>query len=627
MGSRLLTLLATLFAFGLLAIVGFEAAASLGPVLLRPGAAPDQDHVLRVMGDLSRVLGVALSVVVSLCALAIPLTANVYTPKLIEIFVSDRLNRAVIGYYVVANVFVLWNHFIVFETAHPETVRLRVFASLVLTLVGLAAIGPYIVYVLRFLVPRSIVRQLEREVVEDFAWAVAARHEDEEVVEARAEALENIKYLGNIALRSVDRYDRDTAFEALRALRAVFDAYHARKEHLPAEWFRLREAEILGLGPELGREVEKKRAALEVSILLELSLVLPLAMSRLPEVVAFIAALTRRFGVRCSEKNDAATRELVTLFFNTFLRGALQHKSSDAFYKFVYQYRRFAEEALDQDPDHAVRVAFFLDYYGHQAARMGMGYLLNVVAYDLAALTDLAWRKDSSRKDDLLTALVALDRDQAGLMEMPGVVKAQAILAAKLHTRGHVDAARRIKDELKKVSRPKLEEDFGQIVAAHEENFWEIADRRRHLDHVEPEFRPAVEAIRAELLGRRRDGPGERTQRFLAVAKLPDSPAAGEPLPPHRPRRPTVRQDPIDADLRELRRDEARRDDWPERRPPSPPARAPEAPLPTPTLDPGPAAPSAPEPVPPGAGPMPSPSEPPPLVQDVPPVPDSRRDA
>lgn len=601
MAPRVLTVVAGLLAFALLAVVGLEAAATLGPVLFS-GGTPERGDVLDIMGALSRVLGVALSVVVSLCALAIPLTANVYTPKLIEIFVSDRLNRAVIGSYVVANVFVLWNHFVIFQ-ANPPSAPLRVFTSLMLTLVGLAAIGPYIVYVLRFLVPRSIVRQLEREVVEDFAWAVTARHDDEAVVEARAEALENVKYLGNIALRSVDRYDRDTAFEALRALRSVFDAYEARKDNLPPEWFRLREAEILSLGPELGRDVEKKRAAIEVSILLELSLILPLAMARLPEVVAFIAALTRRFGVRCGERGDAATREQVTLFFNTFLRASLQHKSSDAFYKFVYQYRRFAEEALDQDPDHALRVAFFLDYYGHQAARMGMGYLLNVVAYDLAALTDLAWRKDSPRREQLLGALVALDRDQAGLMEMPGVVKAQVILAAKLHTRGHVGAARRIVDELKKVSRPKLEEDFGQIVAAHEENFWEIADRRRHLDHVEPEFRQAVEALRAELLGRRRDGPGEQTQRFLAVPSIPDSPPAGERLAPQRPRRPTVRQDPIDADLRELRREELRRgDDLPERR-----SIAPTPPTPAPAT--------------------PSPGEPPAHAQGPTPVPDSRRDA
>ena len=540
MGHRLVSLIATVVAGLVLLAIGVEAATRLGPILFTPPH--DLAGELDLVSDCSRILGVSLSLVVSLCALAIPLTANVYTPKLIEIFVSDRLNRACVGFYVLANVLVLWNLFVLYDDP-PTTARIRIFVCLVVTLVGLAGIGPYIVYVLRFLVPRSIVRQLEQEVSDDLAWACGSRKgDDEAVAQARLEALENIKYLGNIALRSVDRYDRDTAFEALRALRGVFDAYQARKDLLPPEWFRLREAEVLGLGPELGREVERKRAAIEVAVLQELALVLPLAIARIPEVVATIAGLTRRFGCRTMERRDLGSREMVTLFFNTFLRVALQHRSSDAFYKFVYQYRRFAEEALDPDPTHATRVAFFLDYYGHQASRMGLGFLINVVAYDLAALCELAWRKGSPCKDVLLGMVLRLDRDEAGLMEMPGVVKAQVILAAKLRTRGEEQAALRIVDELRKVPREKLAEDFGQIVEAHEENFWEIADRRRHLDHVEPEFRPAVDALRTDLLGPRAH-VGERTQRFLAASKPVEAPP--RPAPPTerfhgRPELPTV---------------------------------------------------------------------------------------
>jgi hypothetical protein len=362
-------------------------------------------------------------------------------------------------------------------------------------------------------VPRSIVRNLEAEVFEDFASAQAPDATEDDVAAARIAALENVKYLGNIALRSVDRYDRDTAFEGLRALRAVFDAYETRKDQMPPSWFGLREAELNAIGPELGREVEKKRAAIEVSVLLELSLVLPLAITRLPEIVAQVASLARRFGVRTAERRDLGAREMVTLFFNTFLRASLQHKSSDAFYKFVYQYRRFAEEIVEIDSAHAERIAFFLDYYGHQALRMGMGYLINVVAYDLAALCDLAYSRNAPCRRAILDILIALDRDRDGLIDMPGVMKAQIILAAKLQSRGEAEPARALVAELKKVSPPRMLEAFTQIVSAHDENFWEIADRRRHLDHVEAEFRGAVEALRCELLGDR--APGIATQRFL----------------------------------------------------------------------------------------------------------------
>jgi hypothetical protein len=508
--QRALTAIGASLLFVLVAAITLELAQHMGPALFEPTR--EVPALADVVSDASRVLGVTMSMIVALCAIAIPLTANVYTPKLIEIFVADRTNRVVVAFYVLANAFVLWNLFVIQDVA-PESARVRTFVCVAITLVGLLAIGPYIFYILRFLVPRSIVRNLESEVLETFVAAQARDADEDDVADAREKALENIKYLGNVALRSVDRYDRDTAFEGLRALRAVFDAYETRKEQLPPSWFKLREAELNALGPELGREVERKRAAIEVAVMLELSLVLPLAVTRLPEVVAQVASLSRRFGVRCAERRDLGAREMVTLFFNTFLRIALQHRSSDAFYKFVYQYRRFAEEVLDIDPAHAERVAFFLDYYGHQAVRMGTGYLLNVVAYDLASLCDLAYRKQVPCRRALLDVFLALDRDRDGLIDMPGVVKAEIILAAKLETRAEAEPVRAIVHELKKVAPARLEEAFAQIVCAHDENFWEIADRRRHLDHVEPEFRGAVEKLRTDLTGAR--APGTATQRFL----------------------------------------------------------------------------------------------------------------
>ena len=45
---------------------------------------------------------------------------------------------------------------------------------------------------------------------------------------------------GLIVLRSVDRYDRDTVFEGLRALNDVFHTYQGRKAALPPERSRLK---------------------------------------------------------------------------------------------------------------------------------------------------------------------------------------------------------------------------------------------------------------------------------------------------------------------------------------------------------------------------------------------------
>lgn len=521
-----------------------DLAIRVGPSLLRvEGAAGDR---MMAVPDMTRALGVVLSMLVSLTAIAVPLTANVYTPKLIELFVADRFNRVVFAYFVLANAFMIWNVFVLSNELDPEHARMRATACLTLTLIGLVMIVPYVLHVLRFLIPRTIVEGLEAEVMQQLAQACRIPKDSPRMGELRAQVLDDIQYMGKIALRSLDRYDRDTVLEALRALDDLFQHYQAKKQFLPGTWFRPTQGEIQSLGPELMREAHRLRATVEVAILLEHSLVLPLAVGRLPEVVASIASSARKFGVQATETKDKGVQEQVTLFFNTFLRAALQRRHSDSFYKFVYQYRRFAEEILERDPAHALRITFFLDYYGHQAVRSQMGYLINVVAYDLAELCMVAWEKGVTCRQELLRAVLHLDRDEVALMQLPGVVKAQLILAAKLLTRGEAAAAGEIEAELRKVPQEKLDEAFAQVVAATEENFWEIADRRRHLDHVEPQFRPAFERLRERLLGKRL--LGARTRAFLRVedpdlvdeaqpqAPPPESPSTeAPPLPDRRP--------------------------------------------------------------------------------------------
>ena len=506
----------TLLCAVLLALLIFDLLPHLGS-LAKPVRGDALREASNAITACSRFLGVALSMLVALCALAIPLTANVYTPKLIELFVADRLNRAVIGYFVLANAIVLWNDAMLGLSGGSVAPRPRALLCVALTLVALLSIAPYLLYVLRFLVPQSIVSRIQREVVasiDDLGDETDPAEQDR----ALRRAVTNVQYLGKVTLRSIQRHDRDVAAEGLRALEEVFQAYQTRKPYLSPRALRSSCRDALGIGPELSLEIERKQAVIEVAILAELNLLLPVAIRvEVGEVVAQIAALTRHLGLRVAERGDAGAADMVTLYFNTFLRHALKTRSADSFYKLVYQYRRFAENVLESAPQLSEKVAFFLDYYAHQAVRMGMPYLLNVVAYDLAALCEAAYERKVHCRRRLLDTFVALDRDEPGILDMPGMVKAQIILTAKLATTGVEDAAALLEAELRKVPQEVLRETFGQIIAAREENFWEIADRRRHLDHVEPAYRRAVRDLRKRLTGV--DESGVATLLFMEEAR------------------------------------------------------------------------------------------------------------
>jgi len=481
--------------------------------------AADLGQTELVVSSCSRFLATSLSMLVALCALALPLTANVYTPRLIELFLADWLNRVVLVFFVVANGAVLWNAFMV--SADPTSARARALFSIGLTLLAVLVIAPYFLYVLRFLLPQTIVSRLGREVLRDYQSLAKAKPG------AVQEAVTNVQYIGKVTLRSIQRHDRDVAAEGLRALEDLFKAYLEVKDQVPTPELSTPTRDALGLGPELAQDVVRKDAIIEVAILQELSLLLPIAIeSGVGEVVSQIAALTRRCGVAVATRNDEQLEELITLYFNTFLRSALKTRNAESFYKICYQYRRLATDLLILDAPLAERVTFFLDYYGHQAVRMGLPFLINVVAYDLAALCEVAYKRDLPAKGRFLEAFVALDRDEPGILDMPGVVKAQIILAARLRTRGDKQASALLVKELQKVPAQALRETFSEIVAARDqEHFWEIADRRRHLDHVEPEFRPAIGELREMLLGP--EAMGTATLLFLNKSDSPKGPDLG----------------------------------------------------------------------------------------------------
>ncbi len=472
-----------------------------------PGTGASLGRTSEILRDVSRLLGVGLSATVALCAIAIPLTANVYTPKLIDLFVADRGTRIVLSYFVLANVFVLWNKFVIESPGFSGDPRTRVLLCLLSGAAGALIIIPYTYYVLRFLVPANIVFRLGQRVVDGMERARGGS--DPEVIqEACAGAVQHVQFLGDIALRSVDRYDRETVDHVLRTFRSLFDHYIRVKPHLPDEWFRVDSGRMHGMGPEVAAAVERHRAVIEAALLGDLLRILPLAMERLPETVAVVASLSRHFAVESARQGDAGAREMTILYFNTFLRVALQARRNQAFYRFVYQYRLVAQALLELQPERAARVAFYLDYYGHQAARMGIPYLLNVVAYDLAEIVDQAYRMKVPNRAEILNLFISLDRDETSLAELGGVVKAHIILAAKMRAAGEKEVDRRLVRELAKIRRETVETAFQEVQEAREETFWEVADRRRHLDHVDASLRPAIDDLRVEVRALAESGAG-----------------------------------------------------------------------------------------------------------------------
>jgi uncharacterized membrane protein len=116
-----------------------------------------------VLSPMARAYNNVLAMLLATIGLAIPLTANMHTPKLIDLFLRDRINRVVLSFMALGAAHVLFVGYIIGPRFAPMwSMRLAVLAALL----GWALLIPYFFYVVRFLDPSRIVRRLSDETVD-----------------------------------------------------------------------------------------------------------------------------------------------------------------------------------------------------------------------------------------------------------------------------------------------------------------------------------------------------------------------------------------------------------------------------------------------------------------------------
>jgi uncharacterized membrane protein len=125
------------------------------------------EKLVDVLSPMARAYNNVLAMLIATIGLAIPLTANMHTPKLIEMFLRDRINRWVLGYIAFGAAHVLWVGYMIGPNFAPTW---SIALSVYMALIGWALLIPYFFYVVRFVDPSRLViriRDAATEIVEE----------------------------------------------------------------------------------------------------------------------------------------------------------------------------------------------------------------------------------------------------------------------------------------------------------------------------------------------------------------------------------------------------------------------------------------------------------------------------
>ena len=425
-----------------------------------------------------------LAVTFTTVAIAVPLTANMYSLKFLEFFIKDPVNAAVLTLMVFGG---LNNALLTYALKDTFVPQIQLHFSLILVIVCSALLFPYLYYVFRFLHPRTLLDRLQDEV--EGALRAAQRRPNQAARYHHAVA-EGIEHIVNIAVRSIDRVDRTTAIESIHTLEKVAHSYWEIKPHLPAGWFTAEPNLFLGFSSQVVADFSANRTWVEMKLFSQMRQVLSAAAPRMHDVVNTVGRVLRRLGQTAAVRQDPALRELVVEYFNTFIRRAIVVKDVRSVFSLFEQYRTYAEAQIGAYPELTQEIAYYFQYYGQLARDSGQDFIAEVVAHDLATLVQHAWEVSAVNRQKLLDRFMHYDTHLT--KPLPGVKKAQAQLASYFLLAGEVEAAALIRATFDGLDPDYILNLADDLLHVRREKFWEVNERRVNMDYV-------PEAQRAKL--------------------------------------------------------------------------------------------------------------------------------
>jgi hypothetical protein len=442
---------------------------------------------------ISRAYNVLVSLVVTSIALAIPLTANMYTPKLIEIFIQDRVNIAVLSFFVLSSAQSIWTAQATWDYGvlrdrggvYPRTSLWLAFETITL---GWSILIPYLYYVFRFLNPTTIIARVADAVIADFDRIPRAGAGRERIVLAQRELEQHILHLGNVILRAIDRADRDVTLDSIRALKRVEEDYEGRKRGLPQEWFLVEADLFAGLSKAAVELISTEKVWVEQKCLHQLGLAYNASLAKMQDAISAISVCTRDMALTAAALPDLGALKLGIRYFNTFLREAVKKKDVHAIYDVFYQYKELAHDLVATHPDLTLEIGRHFKYYSDFARASGLVFIYELGCYEVGSMIEWAYGASSSVGRDLLDILLAFEGTQTSAR----LVKAKAIAGAFFLERGLVEEETRLVRHLAPVPAALVDQALKDLLATTDPVFWEVTDRQMNFDFVDDARKRAV---------------------------------------------------------------------------------------------------------------------------------------
>jgi hypothetical protein len=449
----------------------------------------DGDYITDALPALGAMIAAVLGIVITVVSIVVQLSASRFH-GVATMFLRDRTNVGVMGYYVIACVCGV----LVSLSLRSDFVPVgAVMAMMLMTTMGLVLMAPYFAYVFWFLEPTNIIARIRSDAL--IAVGNGSRTTNRASSdETQARVVESMEELTDISSNSISGKDKIIASRAVDALKDFAVAYIGDiKPHATPAWFDLgafirQNPDFVAMEQESRRDLVDRRTWVEWKVMRQYLGIYNEALAVMPDINYLIAIDTRYIGEAAAKARDTELVTLVFRFMNSYLRSTLNARNVRTAYNVFNQYRQLVEAMMRHDlGTHAAAAAEHMKYYGHVSYDMNLPFVTETVAYDMGALCEVAHALHLPEQDEILETFLELDRATARRSEeraLQGVRKAQAKLAAYYLTVDEREKARHIYRDMEHDPPERLETIRQELERVETKDFWEIIDRGRNFEYM-----------------------------------------------------------------------------------------------------------------------------------------------
>lgn len=446
-------------------------------------------EVLSVSAEVvAAIFGIAVTVV----AIIVQLAATRFNHQITTMFLRDRINIAMQALFLLTTLVCIW---IATLAEVPQWVALLALACVTVSVLLLL---PYFAYVFTFISPLNVIRRI----------AAQARRG---VLRRRPDlTLGALNHLQDVARSGVETREGSIVLACTDALVELFEFHQRERADLPADWFGVdgveADPDFVSFEPSALQDLDKSGLWFESKIIQQLLNMMWLTVPEMRAGSTHLGIALRRLAIASADRPELLALSLRGL--NSCLRVAINARDARTSYHLLSQYRSVAEHLLDKRADEAaVTAAVHIGAYGRLACEDGQPFILEVAAFDMAALIRHAHQRDAEASAvvfDLLREFLQLDQEiltATADERLLGVRRVQMQAAAYFIAAGESRIVDAIVDDLRDENHERLRNIAQGLREETRALFWEFTPRGANFSYLDPDLRPHLDDLLARVDG------------------------------------------------------------------------------------------------------------------------------